>query len=69
MHKYAIALVVRPLPLENGPQVASRLINLGGLPVRMQLSYQHLKNGYVLTMDYVMAVQVVRPTFGIVVLS
>jgi hypothetical protein len=67
MHKYAIALVVRPLPLENGPQVASRLIELAGLPVRAQLSYQHLKNGYVFTMDYVMAVKVVRPTFGIVI--
>jgi hypothetical protein len=67
MHKYAIALVVRPLPMENGPQVASRLINLGGLPVRAQLSYQHLKNGYVFTMDYCMAVKVVRPSFGIVI--
>jgi hypothetical protein len=57
------------LPLENGPQVASRLMDLAGLPVRAQLSYQHLKNGWVFTMDYVMAVKVVRPGFGVILNS
>jgi hypothetical protein len=69
MHKYAMVLVVRPLPLDNGPQVASRLMNLAGLPVRAQVSYQHLKDGYMFTMDYVMVAKVVRPTFGIIINS
>jgi hypothetical protein len=69
MHKYAIALAVRPLELPNSDGVSSRLMNLGGLPVRAQVSYQHLKGGHVLTWDYVMVCRVIRPDFGVVFTS
>jgi hypothetical protein len=69
MHRFAMALVTRTLPLINNSAVSSTIIDLGGLPVRMQMSYQHPKDGAMLTMDYVMGVKVIRPSFGIVINS
>jgi len=69
MHRYAIALAVRPLEIVNNGHIQSRLMMLKGLPVRVMLSYQHLKSGWLLTMDYGMVAKVIRPDFGILINS
>lgn len=69
MHRNAIALAVRPLELINNGAVRSRLVMLNGLPMRLMLSYQHLKAGWLMTLDYGMAVKVIRPDFGVVITS
>ena len=67
MHKYAIALAVRPLEIVNDGHVRSRLIMLQGLPMRLMLSYQHLKSGWLMSLDYGMVTRVIRPDFGILI--
>ena len=69
MHRYAIALAVRPLEIVNDGHVTSRLIMLKGLPMRLMLSYQHLKSGWLMTLDYGMVTKVIRPDFGVVLSS
>ena len=69
LHKYAIALAVRPLELVNNGAVQSRIIKLNGIPFRVMLSYQHLQSGWMLTIDCGCAVQVIRPDFGVLVKS
>ena len=69
MHKYAIALAVRPLPLVNDGNTQSRIVMLKGIPFRVQSSYEHLKGGYLLTMDCGFAAGVMRPDFGVIVKS
>lgn len=69
MNRNAICLAVRPMPMSNGEGITSRLIKLGPLPVRAQMSYQHLKDGFMFTMDYVMVAKVIRPAFGIILQS
>jgi hypothetical protein len=67
MHKYAIALAVRPLEIVNDGHIRSRLIMLQGLPMRLMLSYQHLKSGWLMSLDYGMVAKVIRPDFGILI--
>jgi len=69
LHKYAIALAVRPLELVNNSAVVSRLIVLNGIPMRLMLSYQHLKAGWLMTLDYAMVAKVIRPDYGILINS
>ena len=69
MNKYAIALAVRPLELVNNGSVQSRLVMIQGLPFRLMLSYQHLKAGWLMTLDYAMVAAVIRPDFGILIQS
>ena len=69
MHKYAIALAVRPLELVNDGHVHSRLVMLAGIPFRVMLSYQHRNSGYLLSVDCGCAVKVIRPDFGVIVKS
>jgi hypothetical protein len=70
MHKYAIALVLRPLEIPGPPApVIGRIVNLRGIPIRVMLSYQHQYDGWLLTMDYGMVAGVLRPDFGIVIQS
>ena len=66
MHRFAICLAVRPLEVDTGAAVKSRIMNIKGLPIRMCLSYQHLKAGWLLTMDYGMVCKVIRPDFGVI---
>lgn len=66
MHRYAIALAVRPLQLVNDGTTSSQIIKLKGLPIRMMVSYQHQLASYLLTFDYVMTAKVIRPNFGVV---
>jgi hypothetical protein len=69
MHKYAIALVVAPLEIPGTPSVVGRYVQLKGLPIRVMVSYQHLHDGWLLTMDYGMVAGVLRPDFAIPILS
>jgi len=69
MHRYAIALAVRPLEIVNNEGIQSRLIMIQGLPMRLMLSYQHLKAGWLLTLDYGMVCAVIRPDFGVILQS
>jgi hypothetical protein len=69
MHRYAIALAVRPLQLVNDGTTQSRIVMLNGIPFRVMISYQHLKDGYLLTMDCGCAVKVIRPDFGTIILN
>lgn len=69
MHRYSIALAVRPLQLVNDGHVQSRLVVLKGIPFRVMLSYEHSKSGYLLTMDAGCAVKVLRPDFGAIIQS
>ncbi len=71
MHRFAIALAVRPMELVNTDGVTSTMIRLGPkkLPVRVMLSYQHPKAGWMLSMDYGMVARVIRPAFGVVLQS
>lgn len=69
MHKFAIALAMRPLELVNNAHVTSRLMLIKNVPVRVQISYQHLKSGWLLTMDYGMVAKVIRPSFGVLIKS
>lgn len=69
MHRFAIGLAVRPLEIVNNGQVQSRLIEMRGLPMRLQLSYQHLKGGWFLSLDYAMVAKVIRPDFGVLMAS
>lgn len=69
LHKYAIALAVRPLELVNNGSVQSRLVMIQGLPFRLMLSYQHLKAGWLMTLDYAMVAAVIRPDFGVLINS
>jgi hypothetical protein len=69
MHRFAIALAVRPLEIVNDGHIRSRLIMLRGLPMRLMLSYQHLKAGWLMTLDYGMVAKVIRPDFGVVLSS
>lgn len=69
MHRYAIALAVRPLEIVNDGHIRSRLIMIKGLPMRLMLSYQHLKAGWLMSLDYGMVARVIRPDFGVVINS
>jgi hypothetical protein len=71
MHKYGIAFAARPLEMVNtGELMQSRLLKLAGIPFRVQLSYQHGKgSSWLLTSDIGMAVDVLRPDFGVIIKS
>lgn len=71
MHRFAITLAVRPLELVNTDGVTSRMIKLGplGFPVRVMVSYQHQKAGWMLSMDYGMVAAVMRADFGVLFTS
>lgn len=69
MHRNAIALAVRPLEIVNDGHVRSRLVVLNGIPMRLMLSYQHLKGGWLMTLDYGMAAKVIRPDHGVIIQS
>lgn len=69
MHKFAIALAVRPLEIVNDGHIHGRLLMLRGLPIRVTLSWQHLKSGWLLSADYGMVAKVIRPDFGVLIQS
>jgi hypothetical protein len=69
MHRYAIALAVRPLEIVNDGHIHSRLLVLNGLPFRVTVAWNHLMSSWVLTMDYGMVARVIRTDFGIIIQS
>jgi hypothetical protein len=69
MHRYAMALALRPLELVNDGTTQSRIIMVNGIPFRVMVSYQHLYSAHVLSVDCGCAVAVLRPDFGSIVLN
>lgn len=67
MHRYAIALAMRPLEIVNDGHIHSRMVDLKGIPFRVALSWEHNKSGWLLTMDVGCAVKVIRPDFGVLI--
>lgn len=68
-HKYAIAVALRPIytPKEASTVVAVSYINLGGIPLRVMISYQHIYQGLFVTVDFGFAMDVIRPDFGVLI--
>lgn len=68
-HKYAIAVALRPIytPKEANDYVAVSYINLGGIPLRVMISYQHIYQGLFVTVDFGFAMDVIRPDFGVII--
>lgn len=69
IHKHAMVLAMRPLPLVNEGNTTSRLIMLKGIPLRVQASYQHTLGGHLVTVDFAMGVSVLRPNFAALIKS
>jgi hypothetical protein len=64
MHRYAIALALRPLPEPDGNVVHFRYLDIKGIPMRLMASYQHLKSAWLVSLDFGYALAVIRPEFG-----
>jgi hypothetical protein len=64
-HRRAIALAVRPLPEPDGRVVDYSYIFYKGLPIRIQLGYNQIKGGWVVTLDAGYGKKVVRKDHGI----
>lgn len=69
IHKHAMVLAMRPLPLVNEGGVTSRLMMVKGIPLRVQASYQHQLGGWLVTVDFAMGVAVLRPNFAALIKS
>jgi hypothetical protein len=69
MHRYAIGLALRPLPPPDEKVVEYTYLDIKGIPMRVMVSYQHLKNGWLVTVDYGYALGVLRPSFGVIINS
>lgn len=63
-HRYAIALALRPLPEPDSNTIRWRYVDIKGIPMRLMASYQHVKNGWMVTLDFGYALAVIRPEFG-----
>ena len=63
-HKYAIAVATRRLPEPDGKVVDYFYTDFEGIPLRVQLGWNQLKNGYVVTVDAGYGLAVIRPEFG-----
>lgn len=63
-HRYAIGCALRPLPPPDKKVVDYTYVYMMGIPFRVAVSYQHIKDGYLVTVDFGYALQVLRPTFG-----
>ncbi len=68
-HKNAIALAVRPLPEPDGRVVDYTYIDYKGLPIRVQVGYNQLKNGYVVSLDAGYALGIIRANHGQIINS
>jgi hypothetical protein len=64
LHRYAIALALRPLPEPDGNVVHFRYVDIKGIPMRLMASYQHLKSAWLVSLDFGYALAVIRPEFG-----
>jgi hypothetical protein len=65
MHRWAIALVSRPLPQPDSNVVDYSYIDFKGVPIRIMLGYNlYPKMGYVITVDSGYGLAVTRPALG-----
>ena len=70
MHRNAFALVTRPLPSpQSGTGVISKVMDEDGVGIRVQISYQHLLGGHMVTLDCLYGVAELRDAFGVTVLT
>ncbi len=64
-HRYAVAVVTRPLPPPDGKVVDFTYVMFGGIPIRVQLAYNPFpKLGYILIVDAGYGHTVVRENMG-----
>lgn len=66
-HKHAIAMVTRPLPQPDSRVVYSTYIDWKGLPMRVQLGWNQIKNGWCVTVDAGFGCAVLRNDHGIII--
>jgi hypothetical protein len=60
MHRWAIAMAVRPLATPETTVVEVMMFNFAGIPIRIMLGYNHIKLGFVLSVDCGFGLKVVR---------
>lgn len=64
LHKWAIALATRPLPQPDGDVVEFTYMDFFGIPVLIQIGWNQLKSGYVVTIEAGYGLKVVRENMG-----
>jgi hypothetical protein len=64
LHEWAIAMVTRPLPAPDAKVVDYTYVDFAGVPVRIQLGYNQLKGGWVVTVDAGFGLAVIRENMG-----
>jgi hypothetical protein len=69
MHRYAIALALRPIatPEEARQVVDVTYVDLKGIPLRVMVSYVHIYQALFVTVDFGYALGVIRPDFGVII--
>lgn len=68
-HRHAIAMGVRPLPEPDGRVVDYSYVDYKGIPLRVQLGWSQLKNGWCVTVDAGYGRTVMRPDHGLIITS
>lgn len=64
IHRWAVAVASRRLPEPDGRVVDYTYVDFAGIPIRIQLGYNQLKNGYVVTVDAGYGLAVIRKEMG-----
>ena len=67
MHRYAIAVALRPLPPPDEAVVHYLPLMYRGIPLRLMFSYVHRSAGWLVSCDFGYAAAVIRPTFGTII--
>lgn len=67
MHRYAIALGLRPLPPPDTTTVHYMPLMYRGIPLRVMMSYQHRNVGWLMSVDFGYGRSVIRPAFGVLI--
>lgn len=67
MHRYAIALGLRPLPPPDTSTVHYMPLMYRGVPLRVMMSYQHRNVGWLMSVDFGYGRKVIRPAFGVLI--
>jgi len=62
-HRFAVAGVTA-LPPKGGPQVLESTVDLQGLPVRIQIAYDVMNQGWLVHMHVLMGIAPVRPEYA-----
>lgn len=69
LHKYAIALALRPIatPPQAAKAVDVSYVDVQGIPLRVIVSWQHTYQALFVTVDFGYALGVIRPDFGVII--